>query len=88
MHAWNRPDTIMRPTLLPLALLPGWAQVAANILPFSILYAFPIQILLGQADSAAILQGLVRQLAWILVLAFISGITWRRGLLAYEAYGG
>ncbi len=74
--------------LLPLALLPTWANLIGNILPFSILYAFPIEILLGQVTSEQMMWGFARQAIWLGILSLAVHWCWRRGLLAYEAYGG
>ena len=74
--------------LLPLALLPAWAGTIGAFLPFSLLYALPMSVLQGRASEHDIAVGFVKQVAWLLVLAVAVRITWRRGLVAYEAIGG
>jgi ABC-2 type transport system permease protein len=74
--------------LLPLSLLPGWLQNVAGVLPFSVLYAFPMEVLLGQATAQTLLWGFVRQIVWIAVFTIAVRHVWRRGLVAYEGYGG
>ena len=55
MEIWNVLNGLFAGRLLPLALLPVWAQWVANALPFSILYAFPMQILLDRATPETML---------------------------------
>ncbi len=87
MEIWNVLSGLFAGRLLPLQLLPAWAQAAGNALPFSILYAFPLQILLGKASGDEIIWGFARQIVWIGVLTWAVKLAWRRGLLAYEAVG-
>jgi ABC-2 type transport system permease protein len=88
MEIWNVLNGLFAGRLLPLTLLPVWAQTIGMILPFSILYAFPLEILLGRATPESILFGFMRQAVWLAVLTGMVRWSWRRGLLAYEAYGG
>lgn len=87
MELWNILSGLFAGRLLPLALLPVWAQSVAGALPFSILYAFPLQILMNKASAAEIWLGFARQGIWLLILGFAVHFLWRRGLLAYEAVG-
>lgn len=87
MEIWNVLNGLFAGRLLPLQLLPGWAQLIGNILPFSILYAFPMSILLDRATPEEILWGFVRQGVWLAILSLCVRFAWRRGLLAYEAVG-
>jgi ABC-2 type transport system permease protein len=87
MEIWNVLNGLFAGRLLPLQLLPGWAQLIGNVLPFSILYAFPMQILLDRATPQDLMWGFARQAAWLLVQGIAVRLAWRRGLLAYEAVG-
>ena len=88
MEIWNVLNGLFAGRLLPLALLPAWALIIANVLPFSILYAFPMEILLNRATAESLLWGFARQIAWIVLLSGIVRWSWNRGLLAYESVGG
>ena len=88
MEIWNVLNGLFAGRLLPLALLPLWAQGLANALPFSILYAFPMEILLGHATPADLVWGFARQLAWMAALSLAVRWAWNRGLVAYESVGG
>lgn len=74
--------------LLPLQILPAWLQTLAGVLPFSLLFSFPMEILLDRATTETILSGFARQAAWLVVFSLIVRLAWRKGLLAYEGYGG
>lgn len=88
LEIWNVMMRVFAGGLLPLSLLPGWLTAIGNALPFSILYWFPMQILMGRIAPHDMMGGFGRQLIWLAALAFLVHWTWRRGLLAYEAYGG
>ena len=88
MEIYNVVSGLFAGRLLPLALLPTWAQTVANALPFAILYAFPMQILQGQATSETLIWGFARQIFWLAALSLLVTWTWRRGLLRYESVGG
>jgi ABC-type uncharacterized transport system permease subunit len=87
MEIWNVLNGLFAGRLLPLQLLPSWAQLIGNVLPFSILYAFPMDILLNMATPEQIFWGFARQLGWLAVLSLCVRFVWRRGLLAYAAVG-
>jgi ABC-2 type transport system permease protein len=74
--------------LVPISVLPHWLQSVAGVLPFSVLYAFPMEILLGQSTPQTLVAGFARQIVWLAVFAITVRVAWRRGLLAYEGYGG
>lgn len=74
--------------LLPLALLPAWAKTVGDILPFSVLYGFPMDILMNRLPAESIALGLLRQLLWMGVLGLAVRLMWARGLRQYEAVGG
>ena len=88
IEIWNVLCGLFAGRLLPLALLPAWAQSLGTLLPFSLLYAFPVSILMGRATPATLLAGFGGQLMWLLVLGALVRFGWQRGLRAYEAYGG
>ncbi len=87
MEVWNILSGLFAGRLLPLALLPLWVQGIGNALPFSILYAFPLSILMDKATPSDLFWGFARQTIWLLILTFTVRWVWRRGLLAYEAVG-
>src|SRR4030042_7030401 len=51
--------------LVPLALLPGWAQRIADLLPFKWAFGYPIELLLSIQPRSQEVAGLGMQLFWI-----------------------
>lgn len=88
LEIWNVLSGLFSGRLLPLALLPVWARDVADILPFGILYGFPMDILLGRIGNEALLWGFVRQIVWLGVLSGAVRLMWARGLRQYESVGG
>lgn len=88
LEIWNIVTSVFSGRLLPLALLPLWLRQVGEVMPFGLLYDFPIQILLGNAPPEVLWSGFMRQLAWLVALSISVRVAWQRGLLAYEAYGG
>lgn len=72
----------------PTALLPGAMRALATILPFRYMVGFPVEVLTGQLEGAALLSGLAWQVGWLAVALASSAIMWRRGLRRYTAVGG
>ena len=72
----------------PIALLPGWLQSAAVVLPFRYMVAFPVEILTGSLSGADLAFGFSIQLVWLAAAAVLSLVIWRRGITRYAGFGG
>jgi ABC-2 type transport system permease protein len=72
----------------PIALLPGFLQSAAVVLPFRYMLSFPVEVLLGHVDAAGLASGFALQTAWLAAAAVLSIIVWRSGVRRYSAVGG
>ena len=73
--------------LVPLSLMPEWAQQIAALLPFKWAFQFPIETLIGQLTTEQILSGLGMQALWTAIGITIVGIVWRAALRRYAAVG-
>jgi ABC-2 type transport system permease protein len=74
--------------MFPLDLLPSpWPEIL-KALPFSYLAYFPAAVILGKVKGAELVQGLLVQLTWAVVLVLFALWLYRRGLRRYSAYGG
>lgn len=71
----------------PLDILPTTIFEFFKLLPFSYLIYFPLKIYLGQLTHFELIEGLVIEIAWIIVLYFVSKLVWEKGLKIYTAYG-
>lgn len=72
----------------PTIFLPDGLRLAATLLPFRYMAAFPAELLIGMLDSQQMLTGFVIQGFWLVVAIVLYQIMWRRGVGHYEAVGG
>ncbi|HZR38768.1 MAG TPA: ABC-2 family transporter protein [Ktedonobacteraceae bacterium] len=73
--------------LVPLAFFPQPVQIAATVLPFRWMVAFPVELCLGSVAPGEILPGLAAQSAWLLLSIIILIVMWRTGIRRYSAVG-
>lgn len=71
----------------PLSLLPHPIQVAATVLPFRWMVAFPVELLLGRLTPLQALAGLGAQVLWLALSLALVRIVWRAGVRVYSAVG-
>jgi ABC-2 type transport system permease protein len=74
--------------MLPLDLLPPFWVHLLKALPFQYMAYFPAVVILGKVKGAALVQGLLLELAWALVFLGLARWLYRVGLKRYSAYGG
>jgi ABC-2 type transport system permease protein len=80
-------ELLLSGRLVPLPLMPDWAQELANFLPFKWSFYFPIQSLVGDLSTAELLGGLAAQAAWIVILTALTLFFWRFAIRRYSAVG-
>jgi ABC-2 type transport system permease protein len=80
--------SILSGYLIPLELLPPWVANVARWSPFDSMLAFPLETLLGLRDVATAGRDLLKQWAYIAVMASAGLTVWRRGIKRYVAFGG
>ncbi|HEY3781835.1 MAG TPA: ABC-2 family transporter protein [Fimbriimonadaceae bacterium] len=73
--------------LVPIAMLPNWAQSVARALPFYFTTGAPTEILIGRVQGDAIYQCMGMQIIWIVVAYAASKALWYKGLRHYTAVG-
>jgi len=74
--------------MFPLDLFGEKAMFILKFLPFGYVIYFPLKIVVGGAAWPEIISGVLAQIAWILVLLFLSKIVWRSGIKKYIAARG
>lgn len=74
--------------MIPLDLLPAWAQDASHWLPFQYAAYAPAAILLGRVPSEALPGLLGMAVIWAVVMVALTRLLFARGLRRYSAYGG
>ena len=74
--------------LFPLDILPpSWFRFL-QFTPFPYQLFFPVDVYLGRATGAALVEGLALQASWVLISYGLARWMWRRGLRHYSAVGG
>jgi ABC-2 type transport system permease protein len=73
--------------LVPLDLLPGWAQGVAAWAPFRFMLSLPIEILMGAHDTSTALMLLAVQWGYAALVIGLALAVWQAGIRRYEAYG-
>jgi ABC-2 type transport system permease protein len=73
--------------LVPLALLPEWAQRVSLVLPFQWTFGFPIELLVGQRSPAQTVLGFGAQLVWFVIGVTLLRVSWRAAVRRYSAVG-
>lgn len=81
-------ELILSGRLVPLSLMPVWAQELAWFFPFRWTFGFPIEVLVGQMTTYEMLSGLGMQLAWIVAGTLVVNIVWKFAIKRFSAVGG
>jgi ABC-2 type transport system permease protein len=85
---WMTTELLLSGRLVPLPLMPDWVQEISRFLPFQWAFYFPIQSLVGDLSSGALLRGLGAQVLWILIGLAIFRFAWKHAIRRYSAVGG
>jgi viologen exporter family transport system permease protein len=80
-------ELLLSGRLVPLPLMPDWAQTLANWLPFKWSFYFPIEVLVGHLSAASLIGGLGMQLLWIAIGSLAVWVCWRASAKHYTAVG-
>lgn len=80
-------ELLLSGRLVPLTIMPQWAQDVAWLLPFRWTFYFPIEALVGDLSNAELVGGLAMQVFWILVGIGVFSLVWRRAIRRYTAVG-
>jgi ABC-2 type transport system permease protein len=74
--------------MFPIDLLGEPFATILKSLPTQYTAYFPAMVFLGKFQGAALLQGLLVELAWAVGLLLLANLMYRTGLRRYSAYGG
>jgi len=80
-------ELLLSGRLVPLQLMPRWAQTTAAFFPMKWTFWFPIESLVGKMAPHRLLVGLGAQALWIAGLSFGVRLMWRRAVRRYTAVG-
>jgi ABC-2 type transport system permease protein len=73
--------------LVPMSLMPSWVRDIAAWLPFTWTFSFPIEALVGDLGTRALLLGLATQVLWVAIGAGLLAVAWRAAVKRYSAVG-
>jgi ABC-2 type transport system permease protein len=79
---------VLSGALIPLYLMPDSVAKIVEYLPFQTIYYFPLSIYLGIIPESDIFSGILIQLVWIGVFAFIGHLLWKRSIKEVVVQGG
>lgn len=79
--------TILGGQGIPISFIPNQYQILVKILPFRYMFSFPLEIYFGKLTEMEIIQGLIIQIFWFLILVRVYKLMWRTGRRAYTAFG-
>ena len=80
-------ELLLSGRLVPLSLMPDWAQRLADVLPFKWTFGFPIEALVGHLPQSQLLGGLAMQALWIAIGSIGVAVVWRFAIRRYSAVG-
>jgi ABC-2 type transport system permease protein len=80
-------ELLLSGRLVPLDLMPTWAEDLAAVLPFQWTFYFPIQSLVSDYSTGELLRGLAMQVFWIGALTGLALLLWRFAIRRYSAVG-
>jgi ABC-2 type transport system permease protein len=80
-------ELLLSGRLLPLTLMPHWAQTLSGWLPFRWTFYFPIESLVGHMSDAQLLGGLGMQVLWTAIGSTVVFFMWRLSVRHYSAVG-
>jgi ABC-2 type transport system permease protein len=81
-------ELLLSGRLVPMSLMPDWAQTLAFYLPFQWTFGFPIEALIGQLSMEQLIGGLLMQLLWIVIGTVIVMTGWRFAVRRFSSVGG
>jgi ABC-2 type transport system permease protein len=78
---------VLSGAIVPLALMPAWAQGFVTMQPFRFTVSFPVEILCGNLAGHDLATGFALQVGYVLVACLIARLVWSAGLRSYSAVG-
>jgi ABC-2 type transport system permease protein len=73
--------------VVPVAMLPAWAQTLAKYLPFYYTTNLPVDIGIGRVTGQGVWTGMLVQVTYIAVAFGVSKILWAKGLKQFSGVG-
>ena len=71
----------------PIEMFPDVLREVMLILPWAYIFGFPTEVALGAREGPELVEGLLIQSGWLVILVVLGQVAWRRGLRCYGAAG-
>lgn len=88
MDVWTAGFFVLSGYLVPIALFPEAVRWLPDWLPFRYQLGFPVEVLTRGLSIDEALSMLARQWAFVVGLAALCVVLWKKGLERFQAYGG
>lgn len=72
---------------IPISFIPPFFQTIVKLLPFRYMFSFPLEVYFEKLSGLEIVQGLIIQFFWIVILVQLYKLMWSRGRRVYAAFG-
>ncbi|GAB3915313.1 hypothetical protein GCM10011575_39770 [Microlunatus endophyticus] len=79
---------ILSGTIVPLALMPGWLQFIAKVLPLRGIVSTPLEFYLGKSGGWDAVGLIGLQAIWLVALWIVANLAWKRAFRVVEIQGG
>lgn len=88
--SWSREAVIniLSGTIIPLAMMPGWLRVIAEISPMRGIVSTPLMIYLGKSEGTDALLLLALSAGWLVALWLFANWAWQAAFNRVEIQGG
>lgn len=88
--SWSREAVIniLSGTIIPLAMMPGWLRVIADVSPMRGIVSTPLMLYLGKSEGTDALLLLALSASWLVVLWFFANWAWQAAFNHVEIQGG
>ncbi len=80
-------ELLLSGRLVPLSLLPAWAQNISSYMPFQWTFFFPINALVGSYSTQELISGLGMQLLWVVIGTLAVNLVWKFGIRQFTSVG-
>ncbi|MEP7199658.1 MAG: ABC-2 family transporter protein, partial [Chloroflexota bacterium] len=80
--------TFLSGFLMPVAFMPSWAITVMRLTPFPSMVNTPVEIYLGLVNGADLLNALLEQLLWVVVMVAVCRIVLAAGVKRLVIQGG
>lgn len=87
LDLWRNVTSFLSGAIFPLTLLTPKIRMIISFLPFKYTVFVPIDIYMGNLTGNDLIKELFIQIVWIVILAIVLKLVWRKAIEDYSGYG-